>query len=632
MTLPVRIYFSECATLADLNAGPDAPRTGDHVVFFRDAQDMDGSARAQLRSAGVIVTYGPDLLSAAHAMEIDSMLDRYLKSWFMDGGEDISRADQISLGRFLSGQLTMAQKPTLLVASGEIFRLVLAGAPGGTVVYGDFRDGETPFQRQLRHQDATPRRRLLKRLVEDHGSSYRDLAVARPLPPIHRSGGTTGFARLLRILAGGLRPRYLAGRLRARRQSRDRPAVYVFFNHGLRLVAESLARSGRIAVFGNQAGHPGVTPLRPDHVLALPSGEMRRAAKRMRARCRALIDGGVLGFDLACRGFDYSPYLLAGLATYLRRLLPLDLVLIAQARKLFDRCGFALTVINGAAHAMYGAIGYGRATGTCTLYVEHGLNLFESGLRNAIHNEPDVIYGIHGTDHMAAYGRQMPAGTQMQWRPLPNPATAVTTEIRRPDAASTRRVLLANYWAGFDNGCSRYHAYDRYMIELMTAARVLVTRKYKVSYRPHPGEAPAYVRYVIERTGLADQIAVDESPNFETALAHHHVFVANATSCIYQALFGGWPTIFYEPDFDPDRFVGMPAATDIFRPVAGTPDELVAMVEQAFDPESDVARFPERFRTTYAERFIGRGAERADEVIADFIVDQLSGQRKSVAA
>ena len=39
------------------------------------------------------------------------------------------------------------------------------------------------------------------------------------------------------------------------------------------------------------------------------------------------------------------------------------------------------------------------------------------------------------------------------------------------------------------------------------------------------------------------------------------------------------------------------------------------------NPDSLTARFPEIFNSVYAERFIGRNADQADQVIADFLID-----------
>ncbi len=60
-------------------------------------------------------------------------------------------------------------------------------------------------------------------------------------------------------------------------------------------------------------------------------------------------------------------------------------------------------------------------------------------------------------------------------------------------------------------------------------------------------------------------------------------------------------------------------------PIATTAEELVDMVEASFDPESTVARFPTEFVERYAERFIGKDAGKAHEIIADFLTRETVG-------
>ena len=82
---------------------------------MRDAQDVTGDARRLLEAEGVAVIRGPDLVTQEAFADMDAMLDRYLKGWFLDGDNDVSWDGALSLGRFAAGQLTMAQKPTILI-------------------------------------------------------------------------------------------------------------------------------------------------------------------------------------------------------------------------------------------------------------------------------------------------------------------------------------------------------------------------------------------------------------------------------------------------------------------------------------------------------------------------------------
>jgi len=87
------------------------------------------------------------------------------------------------------------------------------------------------------------------------------------------------------------------------------------------------------------------------------------------------------------------------------------------------------------------------------------------------------------------------------------------------------------------------------------------------------------------------------------------------SSAFYQSLFAGWPTIFYEPDYqntgsieglenDP-MYTGLQTARDLVRPVTNNPETLASMINDTLDPESMVSTFPKRFVGELAPRFIG---------------------------
>jgi hypothetical protein len=623
----MRVYFLESTPLAELATTADRPQAGDRVVFLRDAQDVIGDARRALEAEGVAVIRGPDLVTKEAFAEMDAMLDSYLKGWFLDGDNDVSWDGSLSLGRFAAGQLTMAQKPTILVSTGEMARRALADVPEYSTVITDLTDGESPYQTQIAHPDMLPRLSLLKTLAEERGLTVASRHPTVRLPDIHRDGGGLSWVRIIWLLIGGLRPAYLWPRLTAMFKGKSSRRVYVFFNHGLELLARELGHRGRAQVLADRAGHADVQPLRADHIVALMGRNTKQALHRMRAWAQHLVEDSVAP-RYVLDGFDYTPFLILGLSVYLRDRLALELTKIAQARRLFARTVPELIVINGGSCAMYGAIAHAYETPCTVLHVDHGLNVFLFRLRDTIHNFSHVVYAAHGTDHADCYGNALASNDKPQILQLPNPATTVMASLhQRKQPTTGRSVLFANFTAGYDHGCGHHHDFDRYMIDLFSAARLLAKKGIRVSYRPHPGEKPGYARFLIDAMGLDGTVHIDTAPSFEDALLDHDAFVSSSTSCLYQALYAGWPAVFYEPNIDTTHLIGMPAASDIERPVAGTVEQLCAMIEQAFEPGSIVADFPGRFRTEYAPRFVGRDAGSADKALADFIETRIGLDR-----
>ena len=144
----MNIYFVERIRLHDLGRVPSPPIHGDWIVYFREAQDFDGSAGRNFTEKGVNVCWGRDLLTCEIIRDLDRFIDNYLKNWFLDDGFDFSRVSEFSMGEYISGRLTLYQKPALILTLGEICRRaldVIENLEPGAKVWSDIRDGESYF-------------------------------------------------------------------------------------------------------------------------------------------------------------------------------------------------------------------------------------------------------------------------------------------------------------------------------------------------------------------------------------------------------------------------------------------------------------------------------------------------------
>ena len=181
----MKIYFIERIKLHDLTDLRSSPIKGDWVIFFREAQDFDGSARRNLRANGVTVWWGRDLLKSEVIQSMDNFVDHYLKNWFLNDGRDLSRDSEFSMGEYVSGRLTLYQKPALIVALGQICLSaldIIGNLKCGSEVWSDIRDGESGFPNQINRPGIIPRRQLVKCISESFGLTYNDLKVENPLP------------------------------------------------------------------------------------------------------------------------------------------------------------------------------------------------------------------------------------------------------------------------------------------------------------------------------------------------------------------------------------------------------------------------------------------------------------------
>ncbi len=406
--------------------------------------------------------------------------------------------------------------------------------------------------------------------------------------------------------------------------------VYVYLIHGTKHIAEALARRSGIQVFCDQIGVFGTAPLRYDHLLAKISPGLKQAASRMMSR---LIELEKSPSAFVHNSIDYSPFLLPGLRIYLEKEFRLDLLRMDQRLKLLNAFRFDMIVVTGDIAHMYATMAQARNYNCKAVYIDHGINQSRAGLRDAHLNHVDTTYIAPGTDHIEFYGPVLPAQLKPQRPALGNPATTEMESILGgPTRSGKPRLLLAGFTPKFANFSGCFFYYDRYTRDILTVAQRLVKKGYRVSYRPHPGDERAYVHHILKEMGLEESVDVDLVPNFAESLKNHDVFVANTTTCVYQALYAGWPTIFYEPQPDPDHLIGLPIAEDIPYAVASTPDALEAGIIDAMDDSTDIARLPELFCTDYARRFIGPNGPQMLEGIVDYLGNELNSAKSTNAS
>lgn len=263
-------------------------------------------------------------------------------------------------------------------------------------------------------------------------------------------------------------------------------------------------------------------------------------------------------------------------------------------------------------------------------FVGHGINVFKWTLKTTAHNNPHVTYLACGDDHRAEYGVHLPENEKPPRLTTGSPVATIMDPIRgkRPKDHGKRLLILGFANINYQN-TAREFGVDIYLADVFTVARDLIKEGWKITFRGHPRHPLDLEKLVIERLGITDSIQFDHRPDISDSLLVHDAVVSNITSVYYQALYAGWPTIFYEPDylscanksilFNEQWYVGLPAALDIDRPIAIKREDLGRLIRETLDPKSKVATFPEKFVGKYAQRFLGPEPENVENIIADIL-------------
>ncbi|MEL0105623.1 MAG: hypothetical protein VW802_01590, partial [Rhodospirillaceae bacterium] len=509
-----------------------------------------------------------------------------------------------------------------------ILDYLLNAYPRVTEIVTDFTDGSHWLNGNLINPKFLPKRQLLEDLAAKRALTVTEISTTSQIPFVGKSSGkTNGFFHIFKAYAGGFRFRYLLPRIKLALKRYEKKRIYIYTTQGLSRVCLSLAEKNNLEVFCDRPGLSRTTPLRYEHILPLPSFSLLKFVLSLNSQIKRFRKDATADKLTNLGGISFKKYISDILSAFSGLYLLPSVLTISQCTKFLSRHKFDKIIINGEGSINARAIAsFSDVFGHQTIFIEHSNTLVPYGYRPTGRNFENVIYIAQGQDHIDSYGSKLPK-ERKPFRPvLTNPTGLSVLSIRgKRSLPPKKRILLTNFSGAPTYSVARIPFWDKYLIDIFSAARHLISQGYQFTYRGHPGYGnPDYIAYMLDLFGIKDKVCIDNSPSFSVALTRHDLFVSNVSDILYQGLFAGWPAVFYEPSitFKRQYFVGLPAATDIEAPIAVTPEALESKIKEGITmPESLTAQFPKLFNTIYAGRFLGEQAENADTVLADFIAD-----------
>jgi len=619
----LRLFVVERTPLEELREYSDGPKAGDIVAYFRAGQALDGDILISFADKEINVLRADTLLNAEDIVRIDGLVDSFTRSWFCENGIDVSRAAGVSIGMIISSQLISEYLIGPLVHSGEMFLKLLNKFSHAETVLTDILDGEIPIQGNSIIFECCSRRRLLLSMVENAGLPLIGLVPNNPIPPRSKSKGSLWFGPMIKSFIGGFRFRYLFPKIRLKFKFGGNPII--FFSsiiHGFGIVASAMGTKGKITVVGSGPPSPGIISLRFDHFLPIPSPLILIGAYRLR---KHVMKKAREKSQLSLSGFDYSSFLWATAKHLCGTPLLIASIKISQTQRLLKTCRPQIAIVSSEFHTDTRTIyESSHQFSYDSVFLPDGLGWGPCSYSIVGRNFPNVINGVPGSAHRKFFGGSLPENYQPRCENIPIPLTLQVLHLSgKYPGPIHRRVLIISYGPDHSNSTARISYMDDYILSILAAAIRLKEHGIDITLRPHHGEDLSYYSYFINKTGMAGLIDVETKGSFADALEKHDLLISNVSTCYYQALYVGWPTVFFDPVCDPSLFTGLPGEPEHGAPMAKHANDLVRLVLEGLEPGNKVTEFSNQFREKLSERFIGPNANRADEVIADFLIREI---------
>jgi len=593
---------------------------------MRRAQDPSGENQAKLERNGIDVVWGDSLLDKETSNRVEDLGAYFMDRWYFDAGHDVSQLKDLSLGSIFTRELGRLVNPRFLIRNGEIVRQALEHYPKAEIIFCDLVDGGCVVKVLPEFQ---PLSQVAKWVAKTLGRNLQIIQAANPLPASFNRGDSYQFFPIIKRYLGGLRPAWRKARKGIHNIEDGKITFYIFQGRGTLSLVRELCKRKNLRVIYSDLGVEGAATLRYDHLFALPRIADILSARRTLRHVRALRGGFKLN------GIEYGTILARSTALALRSQIYKALIVVAQTRKLQRLSNFKAALVNAEGLSPMGMlIAMNRKSPRKIYFSPHGLNVYRMTVPGTAHNHPHVTYLACGEDHRAEYGVHLDEEEKPSRPVVGNLITSQMNPIRGKRSPVHHKRLLIVSCAPLEYiNSARERACDDYLIDVFMIARQLIDEGWKVSFRAHPNHPIKLEQRSANEIGGLTKMAWDTASAFEDSLLSHDVVISSISSVLYQALYAGWPTVFYEPSYRPqdghdaalskDLMVGLPTATDIWRPVATNRKTLSEMIRETLDPQSPTSGFPEIFAGEYTRRFVGPRPEAAHLVFANFFEKDL---------
>jgi hypothetical protein len=541
--------------------------------------------------------------------------DRIADGWYKRDAEDYTLWEGVSCGDLVKGTLSRIYLLGILVKYGEIVRKALVRWPCCGEIVHDFSGGGISTHTWADEDGRFFNKGRLVELVARHwGINCRFVPPPQPLRSAfvayrHSKSapvGTTTFSRWIATTAVAIAQATLnvwSALLCRLLNVRQRVYLYHYSNNlgsilervDRRFVLRTLPAKSmpwrRLLAGASFVDFDRIPAHLSDTDVAVLAGMERELAKQA--------DNSHWREMFRIQGIDYFPIYQPVIAQLARTVLRELVHHMKRVRKGLREHRITKLILNDTLDEKNQAVVAACALeGVCSIFVDHGIMGLSHATRASDRAEPSLVISPGSFD---PYRHRVPVV------PLGNPCIDQYAQHRQRKIASVETILFLtfedNFYARFD----RFAYQERYYEEIFSIFDDILSLGVEILYKPHPGESQAYHEYLFEFFSVpAKRIRYVQRQPFADVIKKADLVVCNISSCLFEALAAGVPTVFLEPVVVEDALCpplnGEPGK-EVLRVTSGR--EVLEMVRSNRKDPTPLNRFVENFLDVQAPRYMG---------------------------
>jgi hypothetical protein len=565
-----------------------------------------------------------ELLSITDYDELHGAADHFPLLWFNQDGVDISEYQGVSWGELLKNTFARTYKTMILVKYGEVIRKAKIKWPDISIVYYDFSNKHNYFH----YVPDDAGRFFNKRELVEEVAAQLEMKAFLLEPGKYIPSAYQALMRYEQRIWSIMRLKsvikyiidWLKKALRKTKTIQNTTMLFNYFNITsiLGYVDDKYLIIGGHSSTAHE-GKSGPKYLDINSIRAEYNREDKKYFRSLQDVIKSDSYRNKMANAYIFKGINYSHF-------FNRVVIDIALIAVPGVVLYFKKVRLAIKnydvkkiILNEEIDDCQQAVLAACASDSIkSIFTDHGIQGQSHAGRICDRSKSDVVVcsGSYFVDYYLAQ-----ANEKRTCVALGNPCLDLYPSVKRRRIKSIKNILLLTFEDNFYARLDRHAFQEKYYKELISIFNDLLDLGMELYLKPHPAEEMEYLRYLFNYFNFdLSRIHIIEGLPFHEVIGQMDLVVSNVSSCYYESIAAGVPTIFFEPNYNEEAFLRPLSGKnweEVIRAETGS-ELLLAINTIKTDPEK-ANIFMDKLIEKYQDLYLGKLDGRASRRIIDYI-------------
>lgn len=568
-----------------------------------------------------------DLLNKQDYKQLHNITDFFAQNWYKSNGIDQTLYQGLSLGKLVEITFSRTYMLSILVKYGEVIRKVVQKWPDIDTLYYDLCNSENYFflygddrgkffNKQMLVQSVAQQLKLKTYFLEAANLIPSKCVVYKHAFPLRRAIKQKIIFAIYSSISILIQIFYF--------NQKQKNQIYILgISHKKSILSHlspSLILSSHITWLTIlKALFTGTSLLDFDQIKYRLNISEEAFIESLKEKFLKTNNEQFLNYTFSYNNIDYSPLYMNTVKDLIVNVFPHLLNYTGKVRKGIRKKHIGTIIINEENDEKLRAVLYAsHLEGKQSVFVDHGIMGINQAQKVCNRDLSDVV--VCSGDFYKSYYMDH-SKHKREYHSFGNPSMDPYPIQKRKKISKIKNVLFLTYQYAFYGRLDRFAYQGKYFEEIYSTFDELDSLGIEIYYRPHPGERREYHDYLMNFFSV-DQKKINyiDNQSFTSLIRDMDLVISNTSTCYFESIAAGVPTIFMEPYLIPGSLL-LPCSSqnpeEVIR--VSTGKEIIQIVKDNYKDPEKLNNFVERFLTLYSNNYIGQLDGNAWKRILDYI-------------